>query len=113
MDATIRRASERYCFADRMTSENSLSNCYFGVDSKEASKERYRTRSNTRPQKCLEKTTMVSNHHLLAVKPRWFTKLQGAIHLLRSHQGGGGFKNCPNLRTTDRLREMQTKGKGV
>ena len=66
MDATIRaKESERYCFADRMTSENSLSNCYFGADSKEGRKERYRTRSNTRPQKCLEKTTMVSYHNLV------------------------------------------------
>ena len=29
-------------------------------------------------------------------------------------EGGGGFKNCPILRTdkTDRLREMRTRGRG-
>ena len=55
---TIDKGGEarRYCFADRMTSENSLSNCYFGADGRGGNK-RYCTRSNTRPtvHKCLRR----------------------------------------------------------
>ena len=40
-------------------------------------------------------------------------KVLGAIHKGRPH-GGGGFKNWSILRTnsTDRLREMRTRGRG-
>ena len=40
-----------------------------------------------------------------------------SIYYVHAERGGGGLKNCPNLRmtvqndSTDRLREMRTKGR--
>ena len=37
------------------------------------------------------------------------------MHMTFARRGGGGFKNCQILRTnsTERLREMRTRGRGL